>query len=371
MKSNSNEKKIKVYLQYPWVFPDSPYYQYLIDKTENIQYLNTKKQKGVITNKKFFWFSNFLKRNIRRGMNILKLSIPNAHLSPEGDYDLIHCAHCLSKNKNKPWVADFEGVWQTWTGKLTKKTKEKIRKILLNKNCKKILPWTERVAIEFIKEFPEIKGKIEIVRQAIPFPKINKKKHQGINLLFVSRYFSIKGGNEVVEIFDHITKKYKKVNAIIVSDVPKNVLDKYSSNKKIKFYELLPQKKIFEEIYTIADINVFPCSIGTLSFVNLEAMAFGIPLIALESPDSKETIREGETGFIINNTNVRFNNLGAPIVGREILIKRFIEKIEKLIKKENLRKEMSQKCIREVKEGRFSIKERNKKLKKICEEALR
>jgi len=66
----------------------------------------------------------FFKKNIRKWTNELNLAIPNAHLSPKGDYDLIHCAHCLSKNKDKPWVADIEMIpsfaisgWNTKKGK--------------------------------------------------------------------------------------------------------------------------------------------------------------------------------------------------------------------------------------------------------------
>jgi len=166
------DKKIKVYLQYPWKFPDSPYYKYLIDNPpENIEYLNIHKQKGVIINKRFFWFSNFLKRNIRRFARVSSLSIPNAHLSSEGNYDLIHCCHCLSKNKDKPWVTDIESEWQLYLGNRTKKVKEKIKKIFLDKNCKKIMPWTKATAEEIIKEFPEIKNKIEVVYPAVPVQK--------------------------------------------------------------------------------------------------------------------------------------------------------------------------------------------------------
>ena len=91
--------KIKVYLQYPWKFPDSPYYKYLVDSPPSgIEFLNTKKQKGVITNKKFFWFSNFLKRVVRKSVKVLYPSMPNAHLSPKGNYDLIsaNTLSCLS-----------------------------------------------------------------------------------------------------------------------------------------------------------------------------------------------------------------------------------------------------------------------------------
>ena len=42
----------------------------------------------------------------------------------------------ISKNKNKPWVTDIESIWQLYIGKKTKKSKEKVREILTNKNCK-------------------------------------------------------------------------------------------------------------------------------------------------------------------------------------------------------------------------------------------
>jgi len=54
------KKPIKVYLQYPWKFPDSPYYKYLIESPpKGISFQNIQKQKGVITNKRFFWFFKF------------------------------------------------------------------------------------------------------------------------------------------------------------------------------------------------------------------------------------------------------------------------------------------------------------------------
>ena len=170
-------KNIKVYLQYPWKFPDSPYYKYLIDSPpEGIEFQNSKKQKGVITNKRFFWFSNFIKRNIRRFATKLKLSIPNAHLTKtKEEYDLIHCAHCLSKNKNKPWVADIEGIFSlmiSWNN--SKKAKDKVKKILLRDNCKKILAWTEATKKDLIKNFPEIKDKVEVVYKSHCLRKENQ-----------------------------------------------------------------------------------------------------------------------------------------------------------------------------------------------------
>jgi regulator of replication initiation timing len=42
-----------------------------------------------------------------------------------------------------------------------------------------------------------------------------------------------------------------------------------------------------------------------------------------------------------------------------------------LIENEKLREKMSKECIKTVKSGKFSLKERNKNLKRIYEEAIR
>ena len=365
-------KKIKVYLQYPWKFPDSPYYKYLIDSPpENTEYINTKKQKGVIINKRLFWFSNFLKRNIRRFSNFFGLSVPNAHLTKtEEKYDLIHCAHCLSLNKNKPWVADFEGVWQMFIGKRTKKGINKAKKILLNKNCKKIIAWTKASANEILGEFPEIKNKIEVIYPTISYLKNKKMKHNGINLLFIGRYFYAKGGMEALEIMDNLTKKYEKVMGIFVADMPKEILKKYSCNKKIKFYSLMSKEKLFNDIYSVSDIFVYPGYSDTFGFAILEAMSFGIPVITVERFAKKEIVGN-DNGFVIPNSISSWKGNFPVFENRKKLLNEITEKTELLIKNKKLREKISEKCTDIVKRGKFSIKERNKKLNRIYEEALK
>ena len=370
-------KEIKIYLQYPWQFPDSPYYKYLINNhLPEIEYLNVKKQKGVILNKKIFLISNFLKNVIRYFiMNLLHLSFPNAHLTKtKEEYYLIQCAHCLSKNKDKPWVIDIESRWQLYIGDLyiedrRKQTKNRIRKILLRENCKKIMPWTQATADGIIKEFPEIKSKVEVVYPAIPFPEIKRKKHDGINLVFSGRYFYQKGGLHALKVIDKLTRKYKNVKAIFISDIPKKIYDKYEKNEKIKFYNLMPQKQLFEEIYPISDILIYPGYSDSFGFAFLEVMSFGISIITIDGFARKEIIDEGKTGFIINKSE----EINPMIIGpkEDELINEIIKKSEKLIKNPILRKKMSKNCIEIIKRGKFSIEERNKKLKRIYKEALK
>lgn len=359
---------MKIYLQYPWkFFPDSPYYKYLIQNPpKNIEYLNVEKQKGVITKSKKLSTSHKLKINIRRLIDWSRLPLINAHFTrSEEDYDLIHCAHCLSKNK-EPWVADFEGTWQFYLGNENPSANKRIRKILLRDNCKKILAWTEQVKEEILKRFPEINDKIEVIYPAIPISKVKKKKHNKINLLFVGRYFYRKGGLHALEAIDRLTKKYENVRGIIVSEVPKEIKEKYS-NLKIKFYNLMSQEELFK-ICAISDIFIYPGYTDSLGFSILESMSFGIPVISVKGFARKELIEDGRTGFVID--------LGREIKKREgdehkeDIVRKLVKKTGQLIRDKRLRDKMSKNCIELIKNGKFSIKERNKKLEEIYKNAI-
>ncbi|MEI7719017.1 MAG: glycosyltransferase family 4 protein, partial [archaeon] len=302
---------MKIYLQYPWKFPDSPYYKYLIQSPPpEAEYLNVANQKGVITSKKFFWFSNFLKRNIRMATNLFNLAIPNAHLSPRGEYSLIHCAHCLSKNTDKPWVADMEGVWSMGiSGMNTTRGRNKVREILLRKNCKKIMPWSESTKEEILKVFPEIKDKLEVVYPAVPEIKnlrklahkrvsSSKQSNKKLKIIFVARYFDIKGGRIALEVLERLTKKHN-IEGIVVSDVPNELKEKYTN---IRIIGLIPQKELFSLLAT-ADLFLYPSAIDTFGFSLLEAMAFGLPVITINTVHTKsrkEIVQNGKTGLIFD-----------------------------------------------------------------------
>lgn len=369
-------EKIKVYLQYPWKFPDSPYYQPLIQNPpNNVKFLNIEEQKGAITNKKKFWLSNSLKQVIRRTLSRFDAGVINAHSSPPGDYDLIHCAHCLSKNKNKPWVADFECGWQFFVGKENKKIREQAKDLILSPNCKGLLAWTEKTKQEMINIIPEIKDKIEVVYPAIPSQKSIKKKHDGINLVFVARYFHDKGGYHAIEVMKGLIERYNNVRGIIVSPTPPEIIKENKNNDKITFYPLMPQKEVFEKVYSIGDIFIYPGYADSFGFAIPEAMSFGMPVIGVNGYARKEVIIEGKTGFVadfptgINNPcQLDWKNIGER---EEPIIKKMTEKAALLINHKKLRETMSENCINEIKKGKFSIDVRNNKLGRIYHEAIK
>jgi len=292
----------------------------------------------------------------------------NAHFTRTNKkFDLIHCAHCISRNRF-PWVCDIEFANQFWaSGSLiNSSSRKKVLKYLKAPYCKKILAWSEWSKNSILKSFPEVESKIGILYPAVPLALTKKSFSKNANLLFVGRDFYMKGGEITLRVFDKLTKKYDNISATIVSDVPEKIVEKYKSNKKIKFYGLMSHEKLFEEIYPNADIFVYPTFSDTFGFAILEAQSFGLPVVAMRTKSThtiNETIKDGKTGFVVDN-------LEADAVNRVASKKVFLEiknDVEKLIKNKRLLKNMSSNCLREIRGGKFSIKRRNEVLKRVYE----
>ena len=365
-------KKIKVCLQRPLFLGDSPYYDYLTKNVSpKIEYVNIAgKNQGIVKDIKKFKILNKTKRAIKLTIRNLFPGMPNAHLVRDGNYDVIHCAHCMSLNK-KPWVMDVEYVNQFWAGGIPKKQKKFILRLLKSKYCKKILAWTKWTEKGILKEFPEIENKIEIIYPAIKPVNFKKIKSKNIRLLFVSRRFYFKGGLHALEVMDRLTKKYDNVEGTIISDTPKEILDRYARNKKIKFRDVMPKEELFFQIYPRTDILIYPSYTDTFGFAIIEALSFGIPVVSVAGQSRSDLIGDGKTGFIVeepkNFQTEDLNNLNSL----KNIINEIEKKVELLIKNKKLRDNMSKNCLQEFKKGKFSIKERNKKIEKIYFEAIR
>jgi glycosyltransferase involved in cell wall biosynthesis len=365
-------KKIKVYLQYPWKFPDSSYYKNILDfPPKDISYINYKesgKKMDVIGSGKKFESMRVLKNRIRKILRFLHL--PNLTITPGNNYDLVHCAHCLSLNR-KPWVVDTEVYDRLASagGNVADKGVGKwiIKNRLESKYCKKIIAWSEDCKKTFERAFPnnhKILNKITILPFAIPKITFRKISHNKLRILFVARWFDAKGGRQTLEVFDRLSKQYKNVEFIFICPIPVSFKKKYSSNKQIKILDLMPQQKLFEEIYPLSDIFFYPGFGDSYGFAVPEALAYGLPVITTNTFAKSELVSDGKTGFLIDLPKdwQGYEDMN------ELFIQSLVEKTSLLIKNKSLRKKMSREAIKEARD-KFSIEKRNEKLRKIYEES--
>lgn len=309
--------------------------------------------------------------------------------------DLIHSNSLLILN-NKPWVVEAEHA-ASFLGlqkeRLTDKNiTKKVEKILSKDSCRRILPMSEisKKTIEYFYDTSKFKNKIEVLYPSIaPVPQVgSNKKNNRIRLLFVSNSFFDKGGKEVVEAFINLQKKYD-VELLLKSGVPRGHPHKDTFEEFKKKYEnhpnltfdtnIYPRNKLLSEIYLKSDIFVYP-TFGDMfgGFVLLEAMSAGLPCIGPRQGAVPEVIEDMKTGLLFESVLKDFDisymlkhSYDHSKQKFPKIVERLEEKISSLIENDALRRTMIKNARAEILSGKFSITNRNKKIKNIYEESLK
>jgi len=308
--------------------------------------------------------------------------------------DLIFSAHRLIYSRKKPWVVMIECVGDfcpiMYDIKHLGLYRSLIEKVLSSKWCVKIMPYldTERMTL-FRLNCERFNDKIEVVNLALP-PKDFKKEYgkDKISLLFLGTAhksnipgsFEERGGIELLEAFKILNKRYDNLELVIRCHVPPYIRKKYSqvlAGKNVKIFEQVLSMEERDRIMQNADIFLFPGHI-TPALTILDAMSCELPVVATNWRGNYEMVKNGETGFLIRSPF----GLNPDVLTREIVdmisarspdmcvVKELVEKTSILIEDEGLRRKMGIAGRREIEAGKFSIKRRNEKLKKIFDEAI-
>ena len=109
-------------------------------------------------------------------------------------------------------------------------------------------------------------------------------------------------------------------------------------------------------------------------------MSTGLPIVCTDDFTLPELVENGYNGFLVKSP-VNWYPYAVKGIGQEYkkiaeedhpeTVKELVEKISILIEDKKLRKKMGENSFNLVESGKFSIKERNKKLRKIYDEALK
>jgi glycosyltransferase involved in cell wall biosynthesis len=307
---------------------------------------------------------------------------------------LIFSANRLIYSKKKPWVVMIEHIGDfcpiMYDIKHLGLYRSFIEKVLSSKWCKKIMPYLDNERMTLFRLNCEgFKDKIEVVNLALP-PK-NFEKEYGkdkISLLFlgtahkgnIPKSFEERGGLEVLEAFKVLNKRYDNLELVIRSHVPPYICNKYSqvlAGKNVKIFEQVLSMEERDHIMQNADIFLFPGHI-TPALTFLDAMSYELPVVATNWRGNYEMVKDGETGFLIRppfglNPDVLTREITDMVSARSPdmhVAKELVEKTSVLIADERLRRRMGIAGRREIETGKFSIKRRSEKLKRIFDEAI-
>jgi glycosyltransferase involved in cell wall biosynthesis len=326
--------------------------------------------------------SNIRRRYITKVQSLLK--IPRMSFI-KTDADLIHSSRGILVLNDKPWVMDIEHVL-SFVGHNqntlnSNYCRNLIQKFLLNGNCKKIMPHSNAAKKSITSVFPQkrIFEKLETVYPAIKPERGKRTKGDNLTLLFVGLHFYDKGGKEVVDAFNKLKQKYD-INLIVKSNVDRKFINE---NKDITFItEIIPRRKLLD-LYASSDIFVFPTYIDTFGMVLMDAMANSLPIVATDVFSTPEIVENGKNGFLVHSDlsvwdkdglNKWYKNYSEfkmkLLQPKKQLVGRIVDKTSVLIENSSLRRKMGKHGNDLVREGKFSIDLRNRKLKNIYEGAL-
>ncbi|MFH1325747.1 MAG: glycosyltransferase family 4 protein [archaeon] len=309
--------------------------------------------------------------------------------------DLVHSTRgILQIKQKKPWIVDCEtgGIFTSFNYKSLKNPimKKIILGALSSKECKKILPQSEAAKKDLLNalDCSGFKDKIEVLYLAMrpcKKKKINRKDKKVV-LLFIGQNFYGKGGHDLIRAYEILTKKYDNLELKFKGDIPEKYLPLAKRLKGLKIIKNhFPRDELFDRMYLNSDIFVLPTHQDNYGVVFLEAMSAGLPIVGTTSFTVPELIEEGKNGFLIKtpyswenylNQRNEFEDKKATKDWERLhpeIIKQLVEKLSILIENRGLREKMGKESKKMIEDenGKFSIKRRNKQLRKIYEEALR
>jgi len=292
--------------------------------------------------------------------------------------------------KKRPWVVAVDNVFELshHDYEYSKIYQLLFKKFLSSQYCKKIMPWCNWVKDMLFLQYDckKFKDKIETVHPAVPQNTFKRLYNTSkIRLLFMSTTtyygFHEKGGKEVLEAFSALNNRYPNLELAIRSPLDPDIKRKYSKILKlpnVKVYDKVLPKKNIEMLYYSSDILLSP-GCGVTSVVTLEGMSYEMPVIAVNGGGMTEAVQDGKTGFLIKPSKTvpynpkeyhYFRQNTSKRVGPDI-VKGIIDKTAILIENKSLRKKMGEEGRKAIEKGKFSIEYRNRKLKRIFEEAMK
>ena len=293
--------------------------------------------------------------------------------------------------RKEPWVIELETV-ANFTGgsrKLLNQYKGLIERMLASKYCKKII-FLNDVGMKSVLQnldCSRFKYKMVRVNHAV-CKKAFTKSYSGksIKLLFINSannlgYFDLKGGKEVLEAFTILNRKYDNLELVIRSDIPQHVKKEYEGMGNIRFMETVVTRELLEREYQSADIYLAP-GYTTPIIAILDAMSYELPVVATDVWCTSELVVDNITGLLIDKSDVLSRypeslvwNTRPPQLLRAIrtvdtqVVQQLANKLGALIENEELRRRMGKAGRYEIEEGKHSIGERNRILKKLFDEA--
>jgi glycosyltransferase involved in cell wall biosynthesis len=290
--------------------------------------------------------------------------------------------------RDEPWVLWAEVATQVagFNDDSLRRFRNVIERALGSPNCRGIMCHSEAARRSFLRHLDagSFERKLHVTPpgwRVTPYSPEPKRDGGPVRILFVAGNtmpfrFKIKGGVESLEAFSALRQRFPNVELVIRSDIEPQIRRRYECMPGLRIVSgLIPYREL-ERLYQKSDIYWYPAHC-LMSVSMLEAMNYGLPVITTDYYDNPEYVEDGRTGMIVpHHRHLPTWDTSEMKVRRALetpdphFVKALVEKTAVLIESAELRRRMGR-AGREVLEKRFSLTEKNRKLKNILDLAIR
>ena len=247
--------------------------------------------------------------------------------------------------KQKPLICSFHGGEIIFLENMPLFLKI-IFKFLFNFSCFYTVnsSFTRRKLLKFIGY--RKKKRIRVIPFGITLREIKKErkiKRENIRILFAGRLIERKGVHILLESFAKVNKSFVNTELVIAGDGPLKeklieITKKLGIEDKVFFKGHLTSDELEKE-YSEADIFVLPSihdtrgDTETLGVVLIEAMEYGIPVIASDVGGIPDIVKDGYNGILVPEKDVdALANAIIRLIEDKELREKFIKNAKKYIK---------------------------------------
>ena len=243
-------------------------------------------------------------------------------LNAEKSFDLIHshtilpassCALFLKKKLKKPVVSTIHGA-DLYQSILKNKKCEKTILKTINK-CDKTILVSSKLN-DILKKYSNVNFQnIEIIHNGIGLEKFNvtvdqslKNKYKNKRLITsVGFLIKRKCQEDVIKALPEIIKKHENAFLLIIGKGPmleylKELTNKLSLNNHVEFLGQIDNSLMLQYLQ-LSQVFALPSYDEAFGIVYIEAMVYGIPIIACEGQGISDVITHNVNGYLVKEKN--------------------------------------------------------------------
>ncbi|MES2662038.1 MAG: glycosyltransferase [Pseudomonadota bacterium] len=177
-----------------------------------------------------------------------------------------------------------------------------IKNILLSKRCKEIRCMSESCRLSL----KELFGEQVYLKASVHYPKISQVVHElpeisnECRFLFVGTQFELKGGEALLKAFSRVYQRLGTGHLDIITHLPEKFESLAKSCPGIHIHPAqFTREQIHQEFMTKADVLIHPTYVDSFGMVILEALSYGLAVIATDIYAIHEMVWPNENGTLL------------------------------------------------------------------------